>query len=106
MRDTQEYCMWHHCKRRAKSKGIPFDISVTDVVIPDTCPLLGIPIVRDLGYVSHNTPSIDRIKPELGYVLGNIIVISHRANRIKNDASPEEILLVSKNLSQILSKDT
>jgi hypothetical protein len=38
------------------------------------------------------SPSLDRIKPELGYVPGNIQVISARANVMKNDATPEELL--------------
>jgi hypothetical protein len=102
MRHTQEYTMWHHCKRRAKRKDIPFDISVVDVVIPDICPLLDIPIMRDLGYVDDNTPSIDRIRGHLGYVKGNIWVISHKANRIKQDASLEELLLLCKNFQSLV----
>ena len=58
------------------------------------CPVLGIPLVIGEGACSDNSPSIDRIIPELGYVKGNIKVISRRANRIKNDATPDELFKV------------
>lgn len=38
-----------------------------------------------------HSPSLDRIRGDLGYVPGNIIVISNRANRIKSDASIREL---------------
>lgn len=81
-------------KARAKSRGIPFDLVVGDVEVPKMCPVLGIPLVIGEGACSDNSPSIDRIIPELGYVKGNIKVISRRANRIKNDATPDELFKV------------
>lgn len=81
---------------RAKKKGLPFNLEHSDIVIPDVCPVLGIPLERNFGkgFSSHNSPSVDRIIPHLGYVKGNIIVISTLANRIKQDATPEQILKV------------
>jgi hypothetical protein len=35
--------------------------------------------------------SLDRIVPELGYVKGNIAVISNRANSLKSNATLEEL---------------
>jgi hypothetical protein len=35
--------------------------------------------------------SLDRIKPELGYVLGNIAIISHLANTIKQNCTDPEV---------------
>lgn len=37
------------------------------------------------------SPTIDRIINDLGYVKGNVIVISWRANRIKSDATLAEL---------------
>lgn len=86
------YKLWANARHRAKKHGLPCNIEATDVVIPEICPVLGIPIVRrkNRGY-SDNSPSIDRIIPELGYVKGNIAVISNRANTLKRDASVEEL---------------
>jgi hypothetical protein len=60
--------------------------------LPDTCPVLGIPLDYSFGKVvrNENSPSIDQIKPGEGYQKENMIVISWRANRIKNDGTPEE----------------
>ena len=83
--------MFWDAKKRAKAKGIPFTIAAADISIPDTCPLLGIPLARSPGFRTAVSPSLDRIKPELGYVPGNVWVISYRANTLKNDASIDEL---------------
>ncbi len=87
-----KYLYWS-IKYRAKQKGLPFDLELSDIIIPEVCPILGIPIQRNIGGLSRaqNSLSIDRIIPELGYVKNNIQVISMRANVMKNDASVEEL---------------
>lgn len=84
-----------HARRRAKAEGVAYDLRVEDIVIPATCPCLGIPLVR--GTISHGpgSPTLDRKRPELGYTRGNVWIVSYRANRIKNDASPEELLRIA-----------
>ena len=77
-------------KSRAKLKGIPFDILVSDIDIPDKCPVLGIPLLWG-DRLTNSTPSIDRLIPEKGYVKGNCRVISMKANRLKNNASEEDL---------------
>jgi hypothetical protein len=52
---------------------------------------LGIVLEKAVGYQSDSSPSLDKFKPELGYVKGNIHVISSRANRIKTDATENEV---------------
>ena len=93
-----------HAKNRAKKAGIAFNLDYSDVVIPKVCPLLGIPIVMGVGKPVPGSPSLDRIEPELGYVKGNVWVISHRANCIKNDATLEELELIALKLREILTK--
>jgi hypothetical protein len=41
------------------------------------------------------SPELDRIVPSLGYVKGNVLVVSRRANRIKTDATVEELQQVA-----------
>jgi hypothetical protein len=88
----REVVMLSDAKRRAKSKGWDFDITIEDIVIPDICPVLGIPINRDNNFQQrNNSPSLDRIDSSKGYVKGNVRVISWRANRLKNDATLDEL---------------
>ncbi len=81
-------------KSRAKQFGLPFDISVDDINWVTHCPVLGVELVYGRsGGDGHryNSASLDRRINDLGYVKGNVFVISHRANRMKQDASPEEL---------------
>lgn len=98
--------MIRSAKQRAKTKNILFDISYSDFSIPEYCPLLGIKLIKHIGQKEKqdNSPSLDRIIPSLGYVKGNVWVISERANRIKSNASVEELELLVKNLKLFLRK--
>ncbi len=82
-------------KKRAKREGLPFDLTAADIVVPELCPVLGIPLVRGDKVLGDSSPSLDRITPTLGYVRGNVAVISYRANRIKQNATPDELLAVA-----------
>lgn len=78
-------------KSRAKRNGIKFDLEFSDIVIPEFCPVLGIKLKQRDGKLADNSPSLDRIIPELGYVKGNVLVVSNKANRIKNNATVDEL---------------
>lgn len=93
------FARWNALKQNSKEKGIPFTITIEDLMelgIPETCPVLGIPIELPSGEKNKknlrtpNSPSIDKFIPELGYVKGNVHIISWQANRLKNDGTPEE----------------
>ena len=78
-------------KSRAKRKGVPFDITIDDVVVPTHCPVLGIELTVGPSGGRMNSYSIDRIDNSLGYVKGNVALISHRANSYKGDMSLEDV---------------
>ena len=84
-------------ERRAKKTGIPFDIDAEYLIeiFPEDskCPILGTEF--EYGHNSANSASVDRIIPSKGYVKGNVIWISRRANAIKNDASVDELYKVA-----------
>lgn len=82
-------------KRRATLQGVPFDLKPDDFEIPEFCPVLGIPLYRG-SKNGYNSPSLDRIRPALGYVRGNIVVVSWRANMLKKDATIEELIGLAK----------
>lgn len=79
-------------KKSAKKKGIPFNLELGDIEIPDVCPVFGTPFAVGKGRPEPTSASLDKIIPELGYVKGNVHVISHMANAMKNHANPEELL--------------
>jgi hypothetical protein len=102
---TIEYRLWKSSKTRAEKKGWDFDIELSDIKIPQICPLLKISLVRhSTRDRHHNAPSLDRIDSTKGYTKDNVWVISHRANQIKNDASLEELEKITLNLKQLLTE--
>lgn len=83
--------MLENARKRAKEYGLPFNLSKADIVVPYKCPVLGLVLEIGVGQPKDNSPSLDRIIPDLGYVKGNVAVISFKANRIKNNASLEDL---------------
>ena len=69
-------------KSQHLKRGLDFNIDMSDLVVPELCPVLGIPMDK---------PSIDRVDNDKGYVKGNVAVISDRANRLKRDATLGEV---------------
>lgn len=78
-------------KTKCKKEGIEFSLSRHDLVVPSHCPVLGIPLFVGNESAHDNSPSIDRIDPNGGYTKNNVVVISHRANTIKSNATAEEL---------------
>ena len=86
--------IWRRAYNRARAKGIPFDLEVSDIIIPEVCPILGIPIKENRGKPGayKDSISIDKIEPSKGYTKGNIQVMSQLANQMKGSATPEQLL--------------
>lgn len=79
-------------KDRASKNNIPFSITIDDVVIPERCPIFGMPLAMNSGgRPLDNSPSLDRIDNDLGYIKGNVSVISFRANRLKSNLTAIEL---------------
>ena len=94
--------MLNRCKTRAITKGLDFNLEIEDIVVPEFCPILGIKLeVNKNRGGKANSPSLDRINNELGYVKGNVQVISKRANLIKSDATLKELQLLCDWLSAL-----
>ncbi len=79
-------------RNSCKERNIPFEITAKDITpLPDSCPILGIPLFFGDGVFGPNSPTIDRIDSNRGYEKGNVMVISHRANTLKSNATVEEL---------------
>lgn len=82
-------------RANAINAGKEWTIEFGDLSFPTHCPVLNIPLNYFAEKRCESSPSFDRINPSLGYVKGNVAVISWRANRIKNDGSAEEHRLIA-----------
>jgi len=81
-------------KRRAKQKGIEFNLTLEDIQNVLVCPVFGFKLERAKGSGGKPTsPSVDRINPTKGYTKDNVQVISQLANNMKQDATPEQLVM-------------
>jgi hypothetical protein len=83
--------MLNGSKQRAKRVGMEHTLTLSDISIPDICPVFGTPLVRESRESWNSAPSIDRIDSTRGYTPDNIIIVSRRANILKKDATIEEL---------------
>lgn len=84
-------------KRRAMKNGVAHCLTANDVRENVLCPALGVKMrwTAGTGGFAPESKSLDRIVTSAGYTLGNVCIISHRANSIKSNATPEESLAVA-----------
>ena len=83
---------------KCRDQGIPFNITADDLMpAPLKCPVFGFKLnwYKDGRGGADDSPSIDRLIPEEGYVAGNVMLISYKANRIKNDSNLSELRMVA-----------
>ena len=94
------YRMYHsHLKY-----GFNFNLTIEDIVIPEKCPILEIPLSTNPNdYKEQNYYTVDRIDSSKGLVKGNIQVISMLANRMKSKATESELLAFATNGFKILN---
>ena len=99
---SPEYIIWYRAKQNSKDRGLEFNISVEDIIIPSHCPYLNIPLLTEQS--SHHSKSyysIDRIDSSKGYIKGNIQIISLLANTMKNDATTEQLVMFANSILKI-----
>ena len=88
----------YSARQRAKKFSIEFSISPADFDIPKVCPLRGLPFRVGNRQPTDDSPTLDRKDPRLGYVKGNVWVISHKANRLKGTFTPNELKTFCENV--------
>ncbi len=96
---------------KSRSKHSYSDIETTDLFpLPTHCPILGLEL--NYNYIDspktgegriENSASIDRLDNSKGYVKGNVVVCSWRANRIKNNGNAEEHRKIADYLDRLLA---
>ena len=86
-------------RQSAKLKGLEHNIDLDDLFLPEHCPYLGIKIDYSAGTgKTMEKPSVDRIDPNLGYIKGNVEVMSSLANTMKSKATKEQLLSFAKEI--------
>jgi hypothetical protein len=87
----------NNARARAIRDGVLFDITLQDLIdiATDECPIFKTPFVWGVsglgkGKTRPDSPTLDRILPELGYTKGNVAFLSNRANRIKDNGTMQE----------------
>lgn len=102
-KESPELTIWKRARVRAKNKNLPFNIHIEDIVIPQVCPVLGIPLeVSSTGKPTRRSPSIDRIIPALGYVKGNIRIVSMRANTLRGSRTTADLEQLKSEIEALL----
>jgi hypothetical protein len=94
---NRERVQFNTARHQAKKRGLEFTLRFEDVTWPEFCPVFGVRLER-VGDRTHGdwSPSMDRVDSTKGYVPGNVIVVSMRANRIKSNATPEELQQIAR----------
>ena len=90
--------LYNRLKASAKKRNIPFELTITDfydIGWPISCPILGIPLKFNRGQAKDDSYSIDRIDSTKGYTVDNIVIISLRANKLKNNATSNELVKIA-----------
>ena len=95
-------------RNRAKKKNVPFDITVDYIVsiLTPKCPVYG----TEFQWVGNKkilptSASLDRIDPAKGYVKGNLVIISSKANNIKSAYRAADLYKVADWLYEIEKND-
>lgn len=104
-KENPQKALWLRAKSRAKQKGLEFSIEISDIIIPEYCPLLNTKLEPGITNNRETAMSLDRINPEFGYVKGNIQVLSTKANVLKNNASINELITFSENVLRIYKNE-
>ena len=80
-------------KKRALERGLVWELELDDIIIPETCPYLGMSLtfIRGEGRIQSNI-SIDRKDSTKGYTKDNVEFISDLANRMKQEATQEQLV--------------
>lgn len=95
-------------KERSKKINVEFNLTkeYLESIYPTDgmCPLLNIALNWHSPSKHDSTPSLDRIDNNKGYIKGNVQWVSWRANLLKNDATPEELLMLAQNYKKIYNQ--
>ena len=92
---------WTRWKASAKARGLEFSISEEDLDWPRYCPYLGVELNYQSDDKADNVASLDRIDSTQGYVKGNVQIVSSLSNKMKSDASKDDLVKFARSVLSI-----
>ena len=89
-------------RKNARIGKHEFNLKYNDIIVPKFCPYLNV----ELSFNKKDCKkpyyySIDRINSKLGYIKGNVQIISILANTMKNNSTKEELIIFAKNILKV-----
>jgi hypothetical protein len=97
--------MLQQAKNRCNRKNLEFNLELSDIILPQICPLLEIPFVIGTKNNYEHTYSLDRIDSSKGYIKGNVWVITKLANSMKNSATKQQLNTFANNILKYFKDD-
>jgi hypothetical protein len=98
--DIIKFMTIRQIKYRARIRGYESDLEIADLpILTDICPVLGIKYKKGKGRLQDASPSIDRFDSNLPYLKkykSHLTFMSHKANRIKNNGTLDDLKNVLK----------
>ena len=85
-------------RARAKKKNLECNLeSYKDLPkVPKYSPIFNIPLFVGVGVSTDNSPTLDRIDNNKGYIKGNLQIISRKANQMKSNGNFKDIEMLYK----------
>ena len=99
--------LFYQARKRAGGRGVLFELEKEDVLAlweeqEGICLLSGVPFILELPHSTPREnpwrPSIDRIDPVKGYVIGNVRLVCKIGNYAKNGFTDKDLLYFCENL--------
>lgn len=82
-----------NARKRAAKQGLPFTLTLDNVMLPPPeCPCCG--RVMEVGSTrggGPDSPTLDRIIPEDGYVPDNVMWLCYACNMVKGSTTPDTL---------------
>ena len=103
--NNPEKWLLKQARKRAADKNLAFDLTLEDIVIPQRCPIMDVPLQYIPHQYSDYSPSIDRKDSSKGYTKNNIWIISTIANRMKWNATKEQLLTFCRGVLSLEGRD-
>ncbi|MBA3678508.1 MAG: hypothetical protein H0W74_14090 [Sphingosinicella sp.] len=98
----------YDARRRARARGIPFDIThgeVQEIISSWTCTYCGTLVGTFAGGLRPQSATLDRLVPELGYVKGNVCLACHACNSAKGEHTLQSLRAWADKLEGIINRN-